>query len=159
MFRIETVDEEEGRVSGYLEITNGSIVSEFYLGTFGPISDDGYVRPGDYYAHYPTYVEFLEALRNRKECKFCCNKDIMCCSFMSNTDGTLTIYAETDSMGKRKFCYKFLNIPMTNEIFAEMEKLVITTNPSSFDTPEEAREWEEKLFPKDYVKGRGLAYM
>lgn len=158
MFKIN-VEHEEGTVSGYLEITNGSMVSEVSLGTFGPISDDWYARAG----RRISYVEFLEELRNRKECIFCCNLNYasVCCSFISNTNGTLTITAETDSMGKKDFCYKFCFL-MTNEIFAEMEKLVITTKKSC-DNPytpsiEEALEWEEKYFPKDYVYGRGLAY-
>ena len=66
MFKINA-EHEEGTVTGYLEITNGSMVSEVSLGTFGPISDDWYITTGQYYGHYPTYVEFLEALRNRKE--------------------------------------------------------------------------------------------
>lgn len=149
MFKINA-SHEEGFVYGTIEISNGSMLTVLDYGTVRPISDQ-------YESSIPkiSYVEFLEALRNCQKSKFFYENvdDGVSCSFISDTDGTLTIYAEAGIMT----IYKF-SIPMTNEIFAEMEKLVITTKQSC-STIEKAREWEEKYFPKDYVYGRGLAYV
>ena len=149
MFKINA-EHEEGLVSGTIQITYGSMEIDLDLGTFGPFCDRSNSSREKIF-----YVDFLEALRNRQKSTFCCNNydDGVSCSFISDTDGTLTIYAEAGIMT----IYKF-SISMTNEIFAEMEKLVITTKQSC-STIEKAREWEEKYFPKDYVYGRGLAYV
>lgn len=149
MFKINA-SHEDGFVCGSIEITYGSMEIDLDLGTFGPIYDRSYSS-----WEKISYIGFLEALRTRQKSKFCCNNydDGVCCSFISNTDGTLTIKAEAGMMTVYKF-----SVTMTNEIFAEMEKLVITTKQSC-STIEKAREWEEKFFPKDYVYGRGLAYV
>jgi hypothetical protein len=142
---------EDGFVYGHIELTNGEMKYTFNLGSMiGPVS----VKEDISDIEIP-YVEFLEKLRNREKSKFVVqNMDVpLWWIFKSDTDGYLTINADNDNIYN---VFK-IRIKMTNEIFAEMEKLIITTKRRK-ETPEETAEWEEQYFPKDYVYGRGLAY-
>lgn len=139
---------EDGYVSASIEIVEGDANYKFGLGyTIGPLSKN-------YLGEVIKYVDFIEALRDGKDSSFLVYDEVLCWTFFSDSDGYLTIKASSDNSVS---CIYSISFPMTNEIFSEMEKLIIKSKRRCC-TPELSQEWEETYFPKDYVYGRGLSY-